>query len=91
MNRDGQKDEIRAVAKTVKVLVMKKYEIDFFKLNIRFYFLTKIDMDEDRREFASKQKEVPLTEMVGGNTRFRASKLPDEDTELAFDRNCVEK
>jgi hypothetical protein len=48
-------------------------------------------MDEDWREFASKQKEVPLTEMIEGNTRFRASELPDEDAELAFDHNCVEK
>jgi hypothetical protein len=48
-------------------------------------------MDEDRREFASKQKEVPVTEMVGGNTRFSASELLDEDAELAFDHNCVEK
>ncbi|MFZ0894799.1 MAG: hypothetical protein WAZ77_09880 [Candidatus Nitrosopolaris sp.] len=46
-------------------------------------------MDEDRREFASKRKELPLPEMMGGNTRFRASELPDEDAELAFDHNCV--
>jgi hypothetical protein len=48
-------------------------------------------MDADRREFASKQKEVLLTEIIGGNTRFGASEIPDEDAELTFDHNCVEK